>query len=100
MSAEISRLYSDLIHSVLIENNVDVVSCKNIREPYFDRLVVDYEDGSMLVWSNGLVEPLCGLHYDFGLDYAKLLYYIEEDLFLIKRGGLSSHCFEYHFRDV
>jgi hypothetical protein len=52
----------------------------------------------MLVYHHGLDKPLNGLFFDFDVDYAKLLWYVEQDLFLIHHGGKSIN-FEYSFKE-
>ena len=93
------ELYRQLFVSVLLRENISEVVCNNImtNEHYFDRVVVN-SDGSISVYSHGLKEPFKGLYFDFDLDYAKLLSYIEEDLFLVTRGGISKHGFVFKFQ--
>jgi hypothetical protein len=91
------ELYRQLFVSVLLRENVLGVVCNNTKEHYFDRIVVN-SDGSISVYSHGLKEPLKGLFFDFDVDYAKLLWYVEQDLFLIHHGGNSIN-FEYSFKE-
>jgi hypothetical protein len=91
------ELYHQLFVSVLLRENISEVVCNNTKEHYFDRVVVN-SDGSISVYSNGLKEPFKGLYFDFDLDYAKLLSYIEEDLYAIRHGGISKHDMVYKFQ--
>ena len=91
------ELYRQLFVSVLLRENISEVVCNNTKEHYFDRVVVN-SDGSISVYSHGLKEPFKGLYFDFDLDYAKLLSYVEEDLFLVTRGGISKHDMVYKFQ--
>ena len=90
------ELYRQLFVSVLLRENVLEVVCDNTKEHYFDRVVVN-SDGSISVYKYGDLEPFSGLYFDFELDYAKLLWYIEQDLFLIQHGGKGIN-FEYSFK--
>lgn len=89
-------MYRDLLSAVLVREGVVEVVCKNKCEPYFDRVLVS-DDGILEVYSSGLSQPLDGFYFDFNIDYAKLLWYIEEDLFLIRHKGKSIHQMEYRF---
>lgn len=91
------ELYRQLFVSVLLRENVLKVVCNNTKEHYFDCVVVN-SDGSMSVYHHGLDKPLNGLFFDFDVDYAKLLWYVEQDLFLIHHGGNSIN-FEYSFKE-
>jgi len=91
------ELYCQLFVSVLLRENISEVVCNNTKEHYFDRVVVN-SDGSISVYSHGLKEPLNDLYFDFDVDYAKLLWYIEEDLYAIRHGGISKHGFVYKFQ--
>lgn len=91
------ELYRQLFVSVLLRENVLEVVCNDTKEHYFDRVVVN-SDGTINVYSHGLKEPFNGLYFDFDLDYAKLLYYIEEDLYAIRHGGISKHNMVYKFQ--
>lgn len=91
------ELYCQLFVSVLFRENVLEVVCNNTKEHYFDRVVVN-SDGTIEVYSHGLKKPFTSLGFDFELDYAKLLFYIEEDLYAIRHGGISLHGFVYKFQ--
>ena len=91
------ELYRQLFVSVLLRENVLEVVCNNTKEHYFDRVVVN-SDGTIEVYSHGLKKPFTSLGFDFDLDYAKLLFYIEEDLYAVRRGGISGHGFTYKFQ--
>ena len=90
------ELYRQLFVSVLLRENISEVVCNNAKEPFFDRVVVN-SDESISVYSHGLKKPFNGLYFDFDVDYAKLLWYIEQDLFLIHH-GVKSINFEYSFK--
>lgn len=89
-------MYRDLLSAVLLREGVVEVVCKNNVEHYFDRVLVS-DDGILDVYSGGISQPLDGFYFDFHIDYAKLLWYIEEDLFLIRHRGKSIHQMEYRF---
>lgn len=91
------ELYRQLLVSVLLRESVLEIVCTSEKEHYFDRIVVN-SDGSLSVYSHGLEKPFKGLGFDYDLDYAKLLYYIEEDLYAVCRGGISSHGMVYKFQ--
>ena len=91
------ELYRDLLLSVFLREGIYKVVCINDSEPYFKCIVIR-SDGSMLVYHHGLDKPLNGLFFDFDVDYAKLLWYVEQDLFLIHHGGNSIN-FEYSFKE-
>ena len=91
------KLYRDLLLSVFLRENISEIVCTNEKEHYFDRIVIR-SDGSMLVYHRGLDKPLKGLFFDFDVDYAKLLWYVEQDLFLIHHGGKGIN-FEYSFKE-
>lgn len=91
------KLYRDLLLSVFLRENISEIVCTNEKEHYFDRIVIR-SDGSMSVYHHGLDKPLNGLFFDFDVDYAKLLWYVEQDLFLIHHGGNSIN-FEYSFKE-
>ena len=91
------ELYRQLLVSVLLRENVSEVVCTNEKEHYFDRIVVN-SDESLSVYSHGLKKPFNSLYFDFELDYAKVLYYIEEDLYSIRHGGISLHGMAYKFQ--
>lgn len=91
------ELYRQLFVSVLLRENVLEVVCNNTKEYYFDRVVVN-SDGTIEVYSHGLKNPFTSLGFGFELDYAKLLFYIEEDLYAIRHGGISLHGFLYKFQ--
>ena len=92
------ELYRSLLLSVMLRENVLEVVCNNTKEHYFDRIVVN-SDGTISVYKYGLSKPFNSLCYDFEVDYAKLLFYLEEDLFLLNHGGSSIHGFVYSFKD-
>lgn len=89
-------MYRDLLSAVLLREGVVEVVCKNKVEHYFDRVLVR-DDGILDVYSDGMSHSFDGFHFHFHIDYAKLLWYIEEDLFLISHGGKSIHQMEYRF---
>ena len=91
------ELYRQVLVSVLLRENISEIVCTNEKEHYFDRIVVN-SDGSISVFTHGLEKPFDGLYFDFDLDYAKLLYYFEEDLYAVRHGGISSHGMSYKFQ--
>ena len=91
------ELYRQLLVSVLLRENVVEVVCTNDKEHYFDRLVIS-QDGGIKAYRHGLVKPFSHLYFDFDLDYANLLYYIEQDLDAVRRGGISKHGLSYKFQ--
>ena len=91
------ELYRQLLVSVLLRENVSEVVYTDKKPHFFDRIVVN-SDGSISVYECGLKEPFDNLYYDFDMDYAVLLFYIEEDLYSIRHGGISLHGMTYKFQ--
>lgn len=91
------KLYRQLLTSVLLRENVVEVVCTADEAHYFDKLVVN-QDGSIKVYYEGLEQPLSHIFLELDLRYAKLLYYIEEDLRAVKRGGVSKHGLSFKFK--
>lgn len=83
-------LYQELIKQTLIDNGVRSMTfkgndkfAKKYSHVYISR---DSHDYSMLVFLNDLETPLENFHFDFTLDYARLLDMIETDLFNLSHG--------------
>lgn len=75
-------LYQELIKQTLIDNGVRAMEFKgndNFAKKYSHVYIT--KDAHMLVFINGLEIPLENFHFDFTLDYARLMDMIETDLF-------------------
>lgn len=85
----IKEQYRELIKTFLIENNIKEVICKDIKEPFFDRIVVsDKTQRQIKVYRHGLTETTWdNLYFDFTIDYAQCLAKMEHDLFMQTRNG-------------
>ena len=81
--------YTELIKNTLILHNVSEVECVNETEHFFDRITID--DGKMKVYKHRFNEPLDGFYFDYTVDYARTLNYIETDLFLVQHGSPSKN---------
>lgn len=92
---DVRKKYNELILNTLLLNGVKEVICNDVKEKFFDKIVVK-SDGSYIVKNGGI--SFSSLLFDFHLDYSKVLYYIEEDLFLIHHGGKGKH-FSYVFEE-
>jgi hypothetical protein len=84
----LSTLYRELIRQTMILNGIKEIRCENEKEHFFDRLVLE-EDGSVSAYCHGFEKPWRNLYFDFTMDYATCLCYIEHDLFLVQRKGKS-----------
>ena len=83
-------LYQELIKQTLIDNGVRTMTFKgngNFAKKY-SHVYMQYDGKrySMLVFLNGLITPFGNFHFDFTLDYARLIDMIETDLFNISHG--------------
>ena len=83
-------LYQELIKQTLIDNDVRAMTfkgddnfAKKYSHVYIARGAHDY---SMMVFLNDLKIPLGNFHFDFTLDYARLIDMIETDLFNLHHG--------------
>jgi hypothetical protein len=78
-------LYQELIKQTLIDNDVRTMTFKGngkFAKKYSHVYITkDAHDYSMLVFLNDLETPLGNFHFDFTLDYARLIDMIETDLF-------------------
>ncbi len=83
-------LYQELIKQTLIDNGVRTMTFKgnnNFAKKYSHvYITIDAHDYSMLVFLNDLEAPLENFHFDFTLDYARLMDMIETDLFNFHHG--------------
>ena len=83
-------LYQELIKQTLIDNGVRTMTFKdngNFAKKYSHVYITkDTHDYSMLVFLNDLETPLGNFHFDFTLDYARLMDMIETDLFNLHHG--------------
>ena len=78
-------LYQELIKQTLIDNGVRTMAFKgndNFAKKYSHVYITKgAHDYSILVFLNDLETPLGNFHFDFTLDYARLVDMIETDLF-------------------
>ena len=91
-------LYQELIKQTLIDNGVRTMTFKgngNFAKKY-SHVYMRYDGKrySMLVFLNGLITPLGNFHFDFTLDYARLMDMIETDLFNVSH-GVETQYFEF-----
>jgi hypothetical protein len=88
-------LYQELIKQTLIDNGVKTMTFKgngNFAKKYSHVYIT--KDAHMLVFINDLEIPLENFHFDFTLDYARLLDMIETDLFNVSH-GVETQYFEF-----
>ena len=83
-------LYQELIKQTLIDNDVRTMAFKgndNFAKKYSHVYITkDAHNYSMFVFLNDLKIPLGNFHFDFTLDYARLMDMIETDLFNLHHG--------------
>lgn len=80
-------LYQELIKQTLIDNGVRAMTFKgngNFAKKYSHVYIT--KDAHILVFLNDLETPLGNFHFDFTLDYARLMDMIETDLFNLHHG--------------
>lgn len=54
--ANIKELYNELIKTFLIENNIKEVICKDMKEHFFDKIIVtDKENRIIKIYDNGYI---------------------------------------------
>ena len=88
-------LYQELIKQTLIDNGVRAMTFKgndNFAKKYSHVCIT--KDAHMLVFLNDLETPLGNFHFDFTLDYARLMDMIETDLFSIHH-NIETQYFEF-----
>lgn len=88
-------LYQELIKQTLIDNGVRAMTFEgnnNFAKKYSHVYIT--KDAHMLVFLNGLETPLENFHFDFTLDYARLMDMIETDLFNIHH-NVETQYFEF-----
>ena len=85
----IKEQYRELIKSFLIENNIKEVTCKDMKEHFFDKIVVsDKKQRQIKVYAHGFTATTWdNLYFDFSVDYAQCLAKMEHDLFMQTRNG-------------
>lgn len=96
--ASIEEQYEELIKSFLIENNIKEVTCKDMQEHFFDKIVVsDKTHRQIKVYSHGLTKTTWNnLYFDFTCDYAQCLAKMEHDLFMQTRNA-RHHNYDFTF---
>lgn len=82
----LSGLYDELLRQTMLLNNIREIECVREEEHFFDRIVIE-EGGRVNVYTHGLSKPFSGLLFDYTVDFATCLSYIEHDLFLAERKG-------------
>jgi len=91
-------IYRQLIKQVLVENNVEtIVRITDVDTKFFDRVHID-ADGNLEVYDYGIEKPWSDFLFDYTLDYAHLLSYIEDEIFIQTRGGKPLHGYQISFR--
>ncbi len=85
----IKELYNELVKTFLIENNIKEVICKDMKEHFFDKIIVtDKENRIIKIYDNGLTEiTFKKLTFHFTCDYAQCIAKMEHDLFHQTRKG-------------
>ena len=54
--ANIKELYNELVKTFLIENNIKEVICKDMKEHFFDKIIVtDKENCIIKIYDNGYI---------------------------------------------
>ena len=91
----LADLYNEILRQIMIVNGIREIRCDSETERFFDRVVL--KDGKIEVYSYGLKEPFSRLGFDFTIDYARAISYIEDDLFYIRREGLPKHGLAFFF---
>lgn len=96
---ETSTHYKKLAKAVLKRENVTRIDGGKSEkgEYFFD--TIELSDGALKVYRHGLSKPFSEFLFDFDCDYARLLSYLEEDLFHVTRGGKPVHFREYVLGD-
>ena len=86
---EISKKYESILKDIIVSEGIKCIVCTNTKEHYFDRIEYDSADGSIKYYINGYAFQSLG--FDQRIDYAKMLFYIEEDLFLFHHCTPGKH---------
>ena len=95
-----SKLYRELILNTLVSNGVkriNFIGDSNGFSKKYNYIEVNEDKQSMNVSLKGLDIVLQNISFDFSIDYACLLYYIEHDLFLVQHGSKPKHDIEFIF---
>lgn len=80
--------YKEWIKSFLVENNIKEVICKDMKEHFFDRVVVvDKANRVISVDKYGYKNFTDNLYFDFTCDYAQCLANMEHNLYMQTREG-------------
>lgn len=97
---KLATLYMEILKQVMKLHNVkEVAHVRNTtKEHFFDRIVLT-EDEKLEVYKYGLERPFDSLHYDFTVDYATCLAYIEHDLYLAQRKGKAERGMKFKFNN-
>lgn len=91
-------IYRQLIKQVLVENNVEsIIRIDDVDTKFFERVHID-ADGNLEVYDHGIEKPWRDFLFDFTLDYAHLLSYIEDEIFMQTRGGKPLHGYRISFK--
>lgn len=93
--SRLQAMYIDLLKATMELNGIKEIKCSNKKEPFFDRVVLN--NGNLEVYKYGWKEPLDKLYFDFSVDYAKCMSYIEEDLFLAEHKTTGIHGMSFIF---
>lgn len=92
----LKEMYAELLKTTMELNGIKEIKCSNKKEPFFDKVVLN-EDNRIEVYKRDMNQPFQNLCFDFTLDYAKCISYIEEDLFLVQRNTTSVHGMSFIF---
>lgn len=98
MKDEVYNVYKKLVSDRLLGMKEELkLSCNAVTvtrkdsEKFFDRVEVPFGSDRIKVYKYGLHEPWYGFCFDYSVDYAKLLFYFEEDIYLIGHGAEPKH---------
>jgi len=73
--------YNEIVRQFIILHNIIEIVCNDHKEHYFDKIVLN-DDNTINVWSHGMKWDK--LLFDFSLDFAAMIYYMEEELFYVQ----------------
>lgn len=101
ISEALAKCYCETVRQLLSDYKVKAVGCGDNRTDgihFFDRVEFDVETRGMRVYNHGLKETFwCDFCYDFSIDYARVLDFLEVDLFKIAHKAEPIHFSGYEF---
>lgn len=86
---KIKEMYRSIITETLIGHNIKRIVCTDEKEHFFDTIDIT-NDGEITYTCYGSMK-FDNLYCDYECDYARLLDYLESDLFLAERCGKTKH---------